>query len=56
MVTTDDDRELAQKLADELGELMLFNVNSILMEVARREDEWTRFRHEIPIPGTARLR
>jgi outer membrane protein assembly factor BamB len=32
---------------DGLGELMLFNINSILMEAARREDEWSRFRAEI---------
>ena len=44
----DEGEEYELFAPDGLGELMLFNVNSILMEVARREDEWSRFRAEIP--------
>jgi outer membrane protein assembly factor BamB/tetratricopeptide (TPR) repeat protein len=33
---------------DGLGEDLVFNSNAILMEMMRREDEWRRFRAEIP--------
>ncbi len=33
---------------DQLGEVLIFNANSILMEAVRREDEWGRLKQVIP--------